>query len=59
MPDYIGRERIACEECEAGLPRGAFRAQAFEILYGLPAKLLARGRVEGDLDGILDLEWCV
>lgn len=24
VADDIGRERIACEECETGLPRGAF-----------------------------------
>lgn len=55
VTDDIGRERIACEECETGLPRGAFVPQAFEIFYGLPAQLLARGGVGSDLDGIFDL----
>lgn len=55
MADDVGRARIACKECETSLPRGAFRSQAFEIFYRLPAQLLARGRIEGDLDGILDL----
>jgi hypothetical protein len=56
MADDVGRTRVACKESETGLPRGAFRSQAFEIFYRLPAQLLARGRVEGDLNGILDLK---
>jgi hypothetical protein len=52
----VWRPGVACEEGEAGLPCGAFCAQALEIFYRLPAQLLARGRVEGDCDGIFDLE---
>lgn len=56
VSDDIGRSRVASEECEAGLPCGAFGAQALEIFYRLPAQLLARGGVEGDCDGIFYLE---
>lgn len=55
MANDVGRSRVACEESETGLPCGAFRSQTFEIFYGLPAQLLGRGRVEGDLDGIFNL----
>jgi hypothetical protein len=33
----------------------AFGPQLIEVFYGLPAQLLARGGVGGDLDRILDL----
>lgn len=55
MANDIGRPWVACEEREAGLPCGALGAQLLEIFYRLPTQLLARGWVEGDLDGILDL----